>query len=63
MAIGYTPNSKFINNIIKCYNDGYILVDKHQKTNINDIWACVDVCDKEYRQTICAALSGCITAI
>jgi len=63
VAIGHSPNSAFLKNLVKCDTDGYILVDSQQKTNIEGIWACGDVCDNKYRQAICASGFGCIAAL
>ena len=60
MAIGYEPNSNLF-NVEK--NNGYIIVDNHFKTNINNVYAVGDVVEKEIYQLITAANDGVTAAI
>ena len=44
IAKGYTPNTVLAQQCgIKCDQDGYIKVDKYQRTNVDRIYACGDV--------------------
>jgi len=65
LAIGHTPNTKFLNNQLKTDNQGYIVPTNapHPDTNIEGVFACGDVQDHYYRQAISAAGSGCMAAI
>lgn len=63
VAIGHTPNSKFVSSFIDVDKNGYIKTSRNMETNIKGIWAIGDVQDPHYRQAITAAGSGCIAAL
>lgn len=63
VAVGHTPNSSFVNNYVSLDDHGYIITDKHMKTNVEGIWACGDVQDPHWKQAITASASGCVCAI
>ena len=60
---GYTPNSEFINNLDLKLDNGYIVVDKNMKTNIDGIYASGDIIKKDLYQIVTAASEGAIAAI
>lgn len=60
---GYTPNSEFINNLDLKLDNGYIVVDKNMKTNIDSIYASGDIIKKDLYQIITAASEGAVAAI
>lgn len=63
VEIGYDPNTKFIKDLgITLDENGYILVDKNQKTNIPGIFAAGDCTDVVMRQVVVAAGQGAIAA-
>lgn len=61
--IGFTPNTNFIKNTDIKMENGYILVDKDGKTNIDGIYASGDVIKKDIYQLINAASEGSIASI
>ncbi len=64
IAIGHSPNSVFVRNLIKCDEEGYVITEAgSSKTSMPGLFAAGDLQDKIYRQAVTAAASGCMAAL
>jgi len=63
IAIGHIPNTQLFEGKIDLDEQGYILTDRRQHTNVAGVFAGGDVQDHVFRQAITASGTGCAAAM
>ena len=59
---GYVPNTKLFADKVTLNEQGYVITDNNQKTNIDGVYAAGDLCIKNLRQVVTAVSDGAIAA-
>jgi thioredoxin reductase (NADPH) len=65
VAIGHTPNTKFLNGQVELDSKGFIVLKDpfRATTSVDGVFAAGDVADPTYKQAITAAGMGCKAAL
>jgi len=64
VAIGHEPKTEAFRELVRTDQKGFIIVDPGTtETSTPGVFACGDVCDREYRQAVVAAGQGCMAAM
>lgn len=59
---GYAPATDLIKGVVNLNDQGYIITDSEQKTNMEGVYAAGDVCIKSLRQVVTATGDGALAA-
>lgn len=59
---GYVPNTSWMGGKVACSEQGYIITDGNQKTDVDGVYAAGDVCIKNLRQVVTAVSDGAVAA-
>ena len=59
---GYAPATRLIEGIADRDDQGYVITDRNQKTNVDGLYAAGDVCVKQLRQVVTAVGDGATAA-
>jgi len=61
--IGHIPNNQLFQDVIELDDQGYVIVDRKQQTNIKGVFAAGDIHDHVFRQAITAGGAGAAAGI
>lgn len=59
---GYEPANVLFKDILECNEQGYLITDINQKTNIDGVYGAGDICVKNLRQVVTAVSDGAVAA-
>jgi len=59
---GYAPATEILKGAVELNEQGYIITDDAQKTNVDGVYAAGDVCIKPLRQVVTATSDGALAA-
>lgn len=59
---GYVPNTSLVKGKVALDDQGYIITDKNQQTDVPGVFAAGDVCIKTLRQVVTATADGALAA-
>ncbi len=59
---GYVPENELFKDQLTTNLQGYLLTDRHQKTNMDGVYGAGDICEKDLRQVVTAVSDGAIAA-
>ena len=62
LAVGYVPNTKWLEGAVACNDYGYIIAGEDTKTNISGVFVAGDVRTKKLRQVATAVADGAVAA-
>jgi len=64
VAIGHDPKTDVFKDVVQTDEQGFVIVQPGStKTSTPGVFACGDVCDREYKQAVVAAGQGCMAAM
>lgn len=59
---GYVPNTSLVKDKVALNEQGYVITDHNQETNVKGVFAAGDVCIKTLRQVVTAVADGALAA-
>lgn len=59
---GYVPNTSWYPKSVALNEEGYLITDQNQKTNLDGVYGAGDVCVKNLRQVVTAVSDGAVAA-
>ena len=59
---GYEPATALVKGLVELNEQGYVITDRNQKTNVEGLYAAGDLCVKSLRQVVTAVGDGALAA-